>query len=187
MVTINYSFIRAICALIIGLILVLVPNVAVNYIIITIGILFLIPGVISTIGYFTRKREPGITYRFPLEGVGSLLFGLWLIISPTFFANVLMYLLGFILIVGGVQQILSLIVARRWTAVSWYFYIVPLLILIAGIVVIFDPTSSRETILMIIGIACLVYAVSELVNWFRFGSRKPNRLLTEDIENIRID
>ena len=96
MKSMNYSLIRTICALVIGLVLVLWPDAAINYIVITIGILFLIPGFIVLIGYFGTKPEPGVSRRFPIEGVGSLLFGLWLVTMPGFFADVLMFLLGFI-------------------------------------------------------------------------------------------
>ena len=80
----SYSFLRAICALVIGLIFVLFPNEAGDYFVITIGVVFLIPSLISIVAYFTEKAE----YRssFPLLGIGSMLFGLWLIIMPDFFA-----------------------------------------------------------------------------------------------------
>ena len=44
MKTMNYSLVRIVCALIIGLVLVLWPDVAVQYLVITLGVLFLIPG-----------------------------------------------------------------------------------------------------------------------------------------------
>ena len=46
---------------------------------------------------------------------------------------------------GGVQQIASLSMARRWTPVPGAFYLVPALILIAGIVALFNPTGARNT------------------------------------------
>ena len=101
MKTMNYSLIRTVCALIIGLVLVLWPDAAVQYLVITLGVLFLIPGFISIISYFAAKPEQGVSRRFPIEGTGSLLFGLWLVVMPGFFADVLMFLLGFILILGG--------------------------------------------------------------------------------------
>lgn len=186
MKTMNYSLIRMACALIIGLILVLWPDVAVQYLVITLGVLFLIPGLISLISYFAAKPEAGVSRRFPVEGTGSLLFGLWLIVMPAFFADVLMFLLGFILILGGVQQIASLSTARRWTVVPGAFYVVPSLILLAGIVALFNPTGARNTAFMIIGISSLVYALSELINWFKFTRLKPQKPMSEDIEDAKI-
>lgn len=190
MKTMNYSLIRILFALVIGLILVLWPDAAANYIVITIGVAFLIPGVISLFGYFGRKRPEGaLPPRFPIEGVGSLLFGIWLIIMPAFFADVLMFLLGFILIMGGVQQIASLSAARRWTPVPGAFYLIPSLILIAGIVALFNPTGARNTAFTIIGISSLVYSLSELINWFKFMRRRPNTPiahLEDDVEDAKI-
>ena len=51
MKAINYSLVRILFALIVGLILIIWPGVAVNYLVITVGILFLIPGIIALIGY----------------------------------------------------------------------------------------------------------------------------------------
>ena len=163
MKTMNYSLVRIVCALIIGLVLVLWPDVAVQYLVITLGVLFLIPGLISLISYFGSKPEEGVSRRFPM-----------------------MFLLGFILILGGVQQIASLSMARRWTIVPGAFYVVPSLILLAGIVALFNPTGARNTAFMIIGISSLVYAVSELINWFKFTRRKPQKPVSDDIEDAKI-
>ena len=186
MKTMNYSLIRTVCAFVIGLVLVLWPDAAANYIVITIGVLFLIPGLISFIGFFASKPKQDISRRFPIEGVGSLLFGLWLVVMPGFFADVLLFLLGFILIMGGVQQISSLSRARRWMTVPGAFYIVPVLILIAGIIALFNPTGARNTAFLIIGVSSLVYAFSELLNWFKFSRRRPIRPTGDDIEDAKI-
>ena len=57
---ISNSFLRTICALIIGLVLVMFPNEAGDYFVITIGVVFLIPALLSIIGYFAMKRENGL-------------------------------------------------------------------------------------------------------------------------------
>lgn len=168
----SYSFLRAICALVLGLILVAFPDKAGDYLVITIGVVFLVPSLISLIAYFTKGIR-GIN-RFPIEAMGSLLFGLWLIIMPTFFADLLTYVLGFILAMGGVQQIAALMTARRWALVPAGFYVVPVLILLAGVLSIFNPMGVRSTAFVIIGISCVVYAIMELINWFRFTRHRPS-------------
>ena len=175
---ISYSFLRAICALVIGLVLVMFPDQAGDYFVITIGVVFLVPSLISIIGYFAQSRDAEYKRRFPVEGIGSLLFGLWLIIMPGFFADLLTFVLGFILLMGGVQQIASLWAARRWMTVPGAFYIVPSLILLAGLFSLFNPTGVRSTVFIIIGAASIIYAISELVNWFAFTSRRPKTSAT---------
>lgn len=180
----NYSLIRTVFALIIGLVLVIWPNTASDYLVITIGVLFIIPGLISLIGYFTSDRT--LNRRFPVEGLGSLLFGVWLVIMPDFFANLLMYVLGVILILGGAHQIYAVAIARRWTNVPAGFYVLPALILLAGLLILFNPVEARNSAFLIIGIASIVYAVTELINWFRFTNRKPKTPNRTDIVDATI-
>ena len=136
-------------------------------------------------------RQPRCARRFPVEGVGSLLFGLWLIIMPGFFADLSTFVLGFILVMGGVQQIASLSAARRWTPV-------PVVLCCSGVdiacrlIALFNPTGVRSTAFIIIGITSLVYAVSELINWFKFTRLRPkapvagDKTSDVDIEDAKI-
>ena len=52
----SYSFLRAICALVIGLVLVMFPDQAGDYFVITIGVIFLVPSLVSIIGYFCTEH-----------------------------------------------------------------------------------------------------------------------------------
>ena len=155
---------RIICALIIGLLLVLFPAQAGEYFVLTLGVVFMVPSLIGLISYLVQKPEN--RRRFP----------------PDFFADLLTFVLGFILVMGGVQQIASLMAARSWMKVPGGFYVVPLLILIAGVVALFNPTGVRSTAFIIIGVTCLVYALSELVTWMKFSSQRPQ---PKDVEAMK--
>jgi len=176
MKTLNFAFWRALAALIIGVLLVMYPNEIGNYFIIIIGIVFLVPSIISLISHFFVNNKEGISRRFPIEAIGSLLFGLWLMITPGFFADLLTYLLGFILIMGGVQQIASLLAARKWGEVPGGFFVMPVLILLAGLFALFNPGGVRSTAFIIIGVAAIVYAMTDLLNWFRFMRHRPKEV-----------
>lgn len=176
MKTLNFAFWRALAALIIGVLLVMYPNEIGNYFIIIIGIVFLVPSIISLISHFFVNNKEEISRRFPIEAIGSLLFGLWLMITPGFFADLLTYLLGFILIMGGVQQIASLLAARKWSKVPGGFFVMPVLILLAGLFALLNPGGVRSTAFIIIGVAAIVYAMTDLLNWFRFMRHRPKEV-----------
>lgn len=163
---ISYSLVRVVFALIVGLVIVLWPNAAINYLIITLGVLFLIPGLISLISYGINKKKRQMP--FPIEGIGSTFFGLFLVIIPQFFANILTIVLGLAIMLGGIQQVYALLRARRWKNVPVFLYIIPTLIFFAGLYVVVNPSDARATALMIIGITAIVYAVFELVNWMLY-------------------
>ncbi len=169
----NFAILRALSALIMGILLVAFPNEVGNYFIIVIGVVFLVPSLISLISYAVMKNRDEVKRRFPIESIGSLLFGMWLMITPGFFADLLTYLLGFVLVLGGVQQIASLLVARKRSQVSPGFYVMPVRILLAGLLALFNPGGARSTAFIIIGVAAIVYALTDLLNWYRFMRLRP--------------
>ena len=167
------SILRAIFALAVGLVMILWPDKALDYLILTIGVLFLIPGLI-TISRFFIMRSKNVPLLFPIEGLGSVLIGLFLMISPAFFTDILTIVLGLILALGGLQQIGTLIRSRQWVHVPFVFFLVPDLILIAGLIVIFNPMEFKKTLLTIIGVTSIIYACVELLNWVKFERFRPH-------------
>ena len=166
--SINYFLLRTISAILLGVVLILCPRSAIFYVVIAIGILFIIPGLISLISYFTSSSAKRPDMPFMFAGIGSLLFGVVLVAVPHFFVSVLMYLLGIILLLGGTEQLVTLIRAKKSMTVPIAFYIVPSLILVAGILVLLNPFKTAETLFILIGITCLVYGIVEFVHWWRF-------------------
>lgn len=178
MKTINNSIIRSLFAIVLGLVLVLWPDTAIIYLVMTIGILFILPGVFSVLHYFTRdKSEAGASRMFPVEGAGSILFGAWLVITPAFFVNILMYILGALLVIAGLQQMLALISFRKWQTVPWGFYILPLLILVTGITILAYPFDVMANTFVIFGVASLFYGAFELLNWYKFKKKEEEPVL----------
>lgn len=103
MKSLNYALVSSLCALVIGILLVTWPDVAVSYLVITIGVLFLIPGLVGLFSYLAllnKSKADAPRPVFPIVALGSTLFGVWLIIMPSFFVGVLMYVLGILLVWG---------------------------------------------------------------------------------------
>ena len=74
----GYSVMCSLCALIMGVLLVMWPEAAMIYLVITVGVLFLLPGLYGIFAYFaSRSRaEDGIGRAFPIVALGSALLGL---------------------------------------------------------------------------------------------------------------
>lgn len=105
---------------------------------------------------------------FPFMGLGSLLFGLWLLIMPGFFVRILMYVLGAMLVLAGLNMLAGLVNARRLMPVAWGFYVVPVLILAAGIVVLFNPFQTAELPFIVLGVTSIVYGVFDMFEAYKF-------------------
>ena len=176
----NYSMARCVSAIAIGLLLMMWPEAAILYLVIAIGAMFFLPSLISLISYFKKKDEQ--KGYFPIVSLGSLLFGLWLMISPAFFVGILMYLLGAVLVFAGISQIVGLLDARSYANVSTGFMVMPVLILLSGLLVLVNPFAAASVPFIILGVSCTVYGVTELINFYKFRRKAPKA--EEAIEDI---
>ena len=182
----SYSVIKGICAVIMGILLVTWPETAILYLVIAIGAMFLVPGAVAVLNYIFKGREQGAM--FPIVSVGSLLFGLWLMISPAFFVGILMYVLGAVLVFAGISQVMQLVNARGWTQVSFGYYVMPVLILIAGLVVLLNPFAAATVPFIILGVSSIVYGITDIVNGIRFRRKEDkttvNEVIIEDVTPV---
>jgi len=188
------SIFRAFCSIAIGALLIKYRGETVTWMTIAIGVLFLLSGIISCATYFMAVRKAG-EYKitdaegnviadarppFPLVGLGSVILGFLLAITPTVFVTALMYILGAILILGAVNQYMVLAGARKIGVVSFIYWICPSLILITGLFVMLKPMETAELPLLIIGWCSLLYGVTEIINAMKVNAqqRKYKKMMT---------
>ena len=176
------SIFRAICAIVIGALLIKFPDNTVKGITVAIGVLFLLSGVISCVSKIydaEGKLVAGEQPTFPIVGIGSAILGLILALTPTAFVSALMYIIGAILILGAVNQFMNLIGARRYGHISLWYWVMPSLILLTGLYVMLKPMAPLEMAMLILGWCTLVYGVVELINSLKFYRDKKSWQLSQ--------
>ena len=180
------SAFRALCAIIIGALLIKFPDNTVKGITVAIGVLFLLSGVISCVTYFWAKHHTseykiydaegrvisGTQPAFPIVGVGSTIFGAVLALSPTTFVSMLMYIIGAILILGAINQFTNLINGRRYGRISLWYWIMPSAILLIGLYAIVKPMEQLSMAMLLLGWCMLLYGITELINALKFYQNK---------------
>lgn len=168
----NYRYVvyRALISVILGVVLVLSPERSLEVLVMCIGFLFLFSGILAFFISYRRQRMEGRSESvFSLNGVGSVILGLLLVSVPLFFTALLMFLLGGILVLAGMAQLATLSVARQLGNISPLNYLYPVLILAAGMVVIFKPWGSAAYVAVISGCAAIFYGLTDLVSHYRLN------------------
>lgn len=181
----GYSVMCSLCALIMGVLLVMWPEAAMIYLVITVGVLFLLPGLYGIFAYFASRsrEEDGSGRAFPIVALGSALLGIWLIVMPAFFVGILMYVLGALLVLGGIGQLMNFISIRKLTgSVPAIFYVIPVLLLLAGILILVNPFEAAKIPFIVLGASSIVYGLTDLFRLIRYR-RKSNQVIT-DVEVI---
>lgn len=208
MKVIHSSIFRAVCAIIVGVLLIQYREQTVTWITIAIGVLFFLSGVISLASYWAAKRNAekmqgqilsdsngkpimGMMPKFPLVSVGSLILGLLLALMPQVFIAWLMFILAFILILGALTQFVNLASAAKMGRVGILFWLFPSALLLLGLLAIIKPSAIASAPLFIIGWGMLIYGVVELLNAFKISNNKriwlKNQQQKPDSKEIYVD
>ena len=208
MKVIHSSIFRAVCAIIVGVLLIQYREQTVTWITIAIGVLFFLSGVISLASYWAAKRNAekmqgqilsdsngkpimGMMPKFPLVSVGSLILGLLLALMPQVFIAWLMFILAFILILGALTQFVNLASEAKMGRVGILFWLFPSALLLLGLLAIIKPSAIASAPLFIIGWGMLIYGVVELLNAFKVSNNKriwlKNQQQKQDSKEIYVD
>lgn len=208
MKVIHSSIFRAVCAIIVGVLLIQYREQTVTWITIAIGVLFFLSGVISLASYWAAKRNAekmqgqilsdsngkpimGMIPKFPLVSVGSLILGLLLALMPQVFIAWQMFILAFILILGALTQFANLASAAKMGRVGILFWLFPSALLLLGLLAIIKPSAIASAPLFIIGWGMLIYGVVELLNAFKVSNNKriwlKNQQQKQNSKEIYVD
>jgi uncharacterized membrane protein HdeD (DUF308 family) len=194
------SFFRAVIAIVVGLLLIKYREATAHWLTIAIGALFFISGLISCVVYYSMRKhadEPqavdaqGIPQNadkpsFPIVGLGSLILGIILALMPSTFLAGLTYIMAAILILGAINQYANLALAKKYCHIGLFFWLLPSLILLTGIVVIVKHIDPVSTVLLIIGWSMLLYGATECLNAVKiYQANKRKKVAQESVQTAQ--
>lgn len=183
MKVLQISAVRAIIVLVTGFLLVKYREDTMTWMTITVGMLFLISGLVACMVYYFEKEkvakktakaalqegqqeeEDLKSPSFPIAGVGSIVLGIILAVMPNTFTTWMVYILSALLILGAVNQFMNLARSRQYARVPVYMWIFPTISMVVAILLISRPieTDALFFTLKVIGWAFMYYGVLEFV------------------------
>ncbi len=183
MKVLQISAVRAIIVLVTGFLLVKYREDTMTWMTITVGVLFLISGLVACMVYYFEKEkvakktvkaalqegqqeeEDFKSPSFPIAGVGSIVLGIILAVMPNTFTTWMVYILSALLILGAVNQFMNLARSRQYARVPVYMWVFPTISMVVAILLISRPieTDALFFTLKVIGWAFMYYGVLEFV------------------------
>ena len=181
MKVLQISAIRAIIVLVTGFLLVRYREETMTWMTITVGVLFLLSGLVSCMVYYFEKEKVAKktakaeqqegqqeeenlkSPSFPIAGVGSIALGIILAVMPNTFITWVVYILAALLILGAVNQFMNLARSRQYARVPAYMWLFPTVILAVAILLISKPIETAQLPLLVLGWAFMYYGVLEFI------------------------
>ena len=129
-----------------------------------IGLLFLLPGIFGIVTYLLSlfSRKSILRPTFPLMSIGSVFLGVYLEMYPASFVAYLVILLGVILLIAGINQLISMITNRNISPFSWILMLLPLGLIGVGGYCVTHSYEAAETVFKLLGATCIYYALSDM-------------------------
>ena len=154
------SMVTSIIMIVMGIFLLEKPDFVLTTLSTIIGIIVLIPGIISLVDYFKTKYMPNLVI-----GVIAGILGLIFIFNPKFISSILPFVLGIYFIINGLSR-LQYAVEMKKNKVPEYApsLISSILILGCGVLLIVNPFSGAMAMTQVIGIFMIIYAGLDIYN-----------------------
>lgn len=205
MKVLQISAIRAIIVLVTGFLLVRYREETMTWMTITVGILFLLSGLVSCIAYYFEKEKVAKktakaeqqegqqeeenlkSPSFPIAGVGSIALGIILAVMPYTFITWVVYILAALLILGAVNQFMNLARSRQYARVPAYMWLFPTVILAIAILLISKPIETAQLPLLVLGWAFMYYGVLEFILIIRMYLVRKSYEKAEDAKIVTGD
>ncbi|MFC2515003.1 MAG: DUF308 domain-containing protein [Prevotella melaninogenica] len=204
MKVLQISAIRAIIVLVTGFLLVKYREETMTWMTITVGILFLLSGLVSCIAYYFEKEKVAKktakaeqqegqeeenlkSPSFPIAGIGSIVLGIILAVMPNTFITWVVYILAALLILGAVNQFMNLARSRQYARVPVYMWLFPTIILAVAILLISKPIETAQLPLLVLGWAFMYYGVLEFILIIRMYLVRKSYEKAEDAKVVTGD
>lgn len=176
-----------IVTLIVGIALVFLKSAAIDVVVMLVGIAFLLAAIINLYFVFSgpsrievevngkKKNGTTISVGSLVSAIAAAALGLWMILEPSSFSSLLVYVFSALIILAGLLHIFRL--SAGAVKFPFGFYILPLILVVGGIVLlILGATTVKNSIVLITGIALIVYSVSNFLE-AAGASRNSNKMI----------
>lgn len=153
---------RALIALVIGIMMVVSPANALTTVVKIIAAFLLASGVVSLV-VGLKDKEKGSLPLMSFNAVVDVVLGLLMFVFPGLIAKFMIYLIGFVLLAFGAVQIAALVSARKVVNMGFGAFVLPIIVTLIGGFILFNP-FAESVMTIIAGSALIVYGASEILS-----------------------
>ena len=176
------SMIYSVLFAIIGLLLFIDPSGFVVLVSYMIGILLLVVGINNVLSY-SKNRDLAVTKTLLIVGVVLFIVGLFLILEPTFIGKIVPAVIGVCLIINALEKLMYLQYLQDKKSEAYMISLISgIVIMIVGIVLLFNPLSGTLIVTQIIGVIIVIYSVMDIIEKIRY--KKLFKEIKKDIKII---
>ena len=177
--------ISAILCVVLGIVLVVWPDLSMQIVCIAIGAVLLIGGGVRLAVYFTNKDGSMYAQMSLITGIVLAVVGIWILIKPDKVLAIIPIIVGIVIVLHGIndlQQAVSLCKDKydKW----WIALILGLLTIGFGVLLICRPFEALDTVVMLIGLFLIYDGLSDI--WIVSRIYRTAKALKQEAEALDV-
>ena len=178
--------ISATLCILLGIVLVVWPDLSMQIVCTAIGAVLLIGGGVRLAAYFTEKDGSVYAQMNLITGIILAVVGIWILLQPDKVLAIIPIIVGIVIALHGVnnlQQAVSLCKEKydKW----WVALILGLLTVGFGILLVCRPFEALDTAVMMIGLFLIYDGISDI--WIVSRIYRTAKTLKQEVEAIDVE
>lgn len=160
---IGYIAVSALMVLL-GLALIIFPEISVSVLETVCGILFIVFGVIKLVGFFSKDLYR-LAFQYDLVfGILMIVLGITMLVHPGSLANFICIALGVSILIDGLFRVQTSVEAKRFGIRTWWLIAVcGILAAVGALVLMFRPVESAPVLMVLVGISLVLEGILNLI------------------------
>ena len=155
--------ISAVLCIVLGVVLVVWPDMSMQIACVAIGVVLLLGGVVRLVQYFVVRDGSMYAQMNLIMGIVLAVVGIWIVLKPEKVLAIIPIIIGIVIVLHGLnnlQQAITLCKDKydKW----WVALILGLLTVGFGVLLICRPFAALDTVVMLIGIFLIYDGISDL-------------------------
>ena len=159
------GLVRGVLIALAGVLLVSLGESAMPFLVRLLGVVFFLPATVSLVKLYGVRNRTALfpMYMMSVINMGSLVFGVLLMLFPVAFLEFIVILLALALLCFSLFQLFLVISLYTSQKKGLGLLVMPLLLAAVSVVVLFNPFNVISTATVVIGICLVVSGVSDVV------------------------
>ena len=184
---IGYIAVSALMVLL-GLALIIFPEISVSVLETVCGILFIVFGVIKLVGFFSKDLYR-LAFQYDLVfGILMIVLGITMLVHPGSLANFICIALGVSILIDGLFRVQTSVEAKRFGIRTWWLIAVcGILAAVGALVLMFRPFESAPVLIVLVGISLVLEGILNLITVIVavriFKNQQPDVIYVEPDES----
>ncbi len=168
------SVIRSVAIIVIGLLLIFWSESVAGLFIRVVGATFFLPALVSIVRVMKSAADEGTFSKtlVSIVDVGSMAFGLWLMIAPASFEILFVKLIAALMLLFALYQAFMILFALKAASLSAWLLVMPLALVVAAVLLFTLNVRPLEILSVVFGAVAIVSGIMDLVLTFRLRKKR---------------